>query len=175
MLAGMSPGKPQQPSRQGAAAARGDASRSLRGCTCFRLRRLTRRVTAVYNHALAPTGMRVTQYSLLSNLRRSGPLPLSLLAEALDMDRTTLSRNLKPLTEAGWVAIRGSPDDARVRLVALTTKGEAHLQAARAHWKRAQEEVSATIGAEELGQLHDMLDRYVPLFRPAPGNEGDIE
>ena len=147
----------------------------LRGCTCFRLRRLTRRVTAVYNRALAPTGMRVTQYSLLSNLRHSGPLPLSMLAESLDMDRTTLSRNLRPLTDAGWVAITGSADDARVRLVAITGEGEAHLQAARAHWKRAQEEVNATIGADELGRLHEMLDRYVPLFRPAAGGEGDIE
>ena len=169
----MSPGKPQ-PSRQGSAS-RSDAGAALRGCTCFRLRRLTRRVTAVYNHALAPTGMRVTQYSLLSNLRRSGPLPLSVLAESLDMDRTTLSHNLKPLTDAGWVGVTVSSDDARVRLVALTSKGEVHLQAARAHWKRAQEEVNATIGAEELAQLHEMLDRYVPLFRPAPGGEGDIE
>lgn len=166
----MHPGKSSHPPlpRTGAGA-------PPRGCTCFRLRRLTRRVTAVYNRALAPTGMRVTQYSLLSNLRHSGPVPLSALAESLDMDRTTLSRNLKPLTDAGWVSVTGSPDDARVRLVALTRAGDAHLQAARAHWKRAQEEVNATIGADELSQLHDMLDRYVPLFRPAPGGEGDIE
>jgi DNA-binding MarR family transcriptional regulator len=153
---------------------RGEISGSLRGCTCFRLRRLTRRVTAVYNRALAATGMRVTQYSLLSNLRHSGPLPLSVLAESLDMDRTTLSRNLKPLTDAGWVAVGASPDDARVRLVALTRQGEAHLQSARTHWKRAQEEVNATIGAGELGALHELLDRYVTLFRPAAGGEGDI-
>jgi DNA-binding MarR family transcriptional regulator len=151
------------------------AGQPLRGCTCFRLRRLTRRVTAVYNRALAPTGMRVTQYSLLSNLRHSGPLPLSVLAESLDLDRTTLSRNLRPLCDAGWIAVTGSADDARVRLVAITRQGEAHLQAARAHWRRAQEEVNATIGADELGRLHEMLDRYVPLFRPAPGGEGDIE
>jgi DNA-binding MarR family transcriptional regulator len=146
-----------------------------RGCTCFRLQRLTRRVTAVYNRALAPIGMRVTQYSLLSNLRHAGPLPLSVLAETLDMDRTTLSRNLRPLTDAGWIEVRGSPDDARVRLVALTEDGQAHLQTARIHWKRAQEEVNTTIGAGELVQLHELLDRYVPLFRPAPGGEGDME
>jgi DNA-binding MarR family transcriptional regulator len=97
------------------------------------------------------------------------------LAESLDMDRTTLSRNLRPLCDAGWVAVSGSADDARVRLIAITRQGEAHLQAARAHWKRAQEEINATIGADELGRLHEMLDRYVPLFRPAAGGEGDIE
>jgi DNA-binding MarR family transcriptional regulator len=154
---------------------RSDAGGALRGCTCFRLRRLTRRVTAVYNRALSATGMRVTQYSLLSNVRHSGPLPLSVLAESLDMDRTTLSHNLKPLTDAGWVAVTGSPDDARVRLVSLTRQGEAHLQAARVHWKRAQEEVNATIGQDELNALHELLDRYVALFRPASGGEGDIE
>jgi DNA-binding MarR family transcriptional regulator len=171
----MSLSKPTQAVCERGAPQRSDPAGSLRGCTCFRLRRLTRRVTAVYNRALAPTGIRVTQYSLLSNLRHSGPLPVSLLAESMDMDRTTLSRNLKPLADAGWVAVRGSPDDARVRLVALTKQGEAHLQASRANWKRAQEEINATIGAHELGQLHEMLDRFVPLFRPAPDGEGDIE
>ncbi len=147
---------------------------SGRGCTCFRLRRLTRRVTAVYNRALAPTGLRVTQYSVLAGLRGSAPVPLSLLAERLDLDRTTLTRNLKPLIEAGWVQVDQHAHDARVRLVTLTPGGEAHLQAARTHWKRAQQEVSATIGENQLATLHELLDRYVPLFRPAAGNEGDI-
>jgi DNA-binding MarR family transcriptional regulator len=149
------------------------AESPLRGCTCARLRRLTRRVTAVYNRALAPTGMRITQYSLLANLRRSGALPLSALAELLDMDRTTLSRNLKPLADAGWVTVTANREDARVRLVGLTTEGEAQWQVARAHWKRAQQEVNETIGAGELAQLHEMLDRCVPLFRPA--SEGEFE
>jgi DNA-binding MarR family transcriptional regulator len=152
-----------------------DAQVPVRGCTCFKLRRLTRRVTAVYNRALAATGMRVTQYSVLFSLRHSGPQPLSLLAQSLDLDRTTLSRNLKPLTDAGWVAVTGSPDDARVRVVALTHKGEAHLQSARAHWQRAQEEVNETIGSGELAHLHQVLDRCVPLFRPADSSEGEFE
>lgn len=166
ILLGMSPIKPL---------ARGAEGGALRGCTCFRLQRLTRRVTAVYNRALAPTGMRVTQYSLLNNLRHAGPLPLTALAELLDMDRTTLSRNLRPLSDAGWVTVRPSAEDARVRMVGLTKAGESHLQAARAYWKRAQEEVKATIGADDLTQLHEMLDRYVPRFRPAPDGKEDLE
>ena len=147
----------------------------VRGCTCFKLRRLTRRVTAVYNRALAPTGMRVTQYSLLSNLRGSDAVPVSQLAQTLDMDRTTLTRNLKPLADAGWVEVRPSLLDARVRLVVLTSSGDEHLRAARGYWRRAQEEVNGTIGEADLMQLHAMLDRFVPLFRPVTDSEGDVE
>src|SRR5262249_53134931 len=114
----------------------GEAPAAPRGCTCFRLRRLTRRVTAVYNRALAPTGMRVTQYSLLLSLRGGAPIALSQLADVLDMDRTTLTRNLKPLTDAGWVEVERSPDDARVRLVTLTASGAEQLRAARGAWKQ---------------------------------------
>ncbi len=166
----MAPGNSIQASPN---AAPPDAPAPVRGCTCFRLRRLTRRVTAVYNRALAPTGMRVTQYSVLSNLRGSGAVPLSHLAEMLDMDRTTLTRSLKPLIEAGWVEVQSNPLDARVRLVALTSSGDENLRAARGSWKRAQEEVNSTIGAADLAQLHAMLDRTVPLFRPVTDSEGD--
>src|ERR671927_476049 len=94
------------------------------GCTCFKLRRLTRRVTAVYDRALSAVGMRVTQYSLLAQLRRLRGLSMSQLAEALDMDRTTLTRNLKPLLEAAWVEIQPSDQDARIRLVRITAAGD---------------------------------------------------
>ncbi len=168
----MTAGKSSQASPS---AAPPEAGTAVRGCTCFRLRRLTRRVTAVYNRALAPTGMRVTQYSVLSNLRGSGAVSVSHLAEALDMDRTTLTRSLKPLIGAGWVEAQPSALDARVRLVALTSSGDEHLRAARSNWRRAQEEVNSTIGAADLAQLHAMLDRTVPLFRPVTDSEGDVE
>lgn len=145
------------------------------GCTCAKLRRLTRRITAVYNRALAPSGMRVTQYSLLVSLRREGPVPMSQLAESMDMDRTTLTRNLKPLLDNGWLRMQSDPDDARVRRVALTAKGEAHLERARTHWRSAQDEVARVIAAEDLAALHELIDRYVPLFRPAADGAGDSE
>ena len=144
-----------------------------RGCTCFKLRRLTRRVTAVYDRALSPSGMRVTQYSVLAHLRGSPGVPMSQLAETLDMDRTTLTRNLKPLLDAGWVEVQASAQDARVRLARITPAGEAQWVKARAYWRRAQEEVDATIGAANLTSLHAVLDSYLPLFRPATGNEGE--
>ena len=145
------------------------------GCTCSKLRRLARRVTAVYDRTLSAAGMRVTQYSLLSNLRGTRGVPMSQLAQTLDMDRTTLTRNLKPLLEAGWVNVEPSSDDARVRLVYLTPAGGKQWQMARSYWRQAQDEVNATIGAENLIGLHQMLDAYVPLFRPAVGTDGDSE
>ena len=142
---------------------------SISGCTCFKLRRLTRRVTAVYDRALAAAGIRVTQYSVLSHVRRLKGTSISELADALDMDRTTLTRNLKPLVHAGWVEILPSEQDTRMRTVHITTAGDAQFQAARAHWRRAQAEVNATIGGGELIALHGLIDRYLPLFRPARG------
>lgn len=148
----------------------GPAPTGLRGCTCLRLRRLTRRVTAVYDRALSAAGMRVTQYSLLGHLRGLTGVSMSELAGMLDMDRTTLTRNLKPLIASGWVEVGSDDEDARVRLVQLTPVGEERWQAARAHWRQAQNEVNDTIGPANLVSLHQMLDAYVPLFRTVTGN-----
>jgi DNA-binding MarR family transcriptional regulator len=145
------------------------------GCTCFKLRRLTRRVTAVYDRTLSAAGIRVTQYSLLTHLRGLRDVPISQLAEKLDMDRTTLTRNLKPLLEAGWVGVEPSAEDARVRLVRITPAGEARWQTARTYWRQAQDEVNVTIGRANVAGLHQLLDSYVPLFRPVTGNEGEFE
>ena len=146
------------------------------GCTCARLRRLTRRITAVYDHSLSAVGLRVTQYSLLANLMEHGAetgIALSDLAEHLDMDRTTLTRNLKPLLDAGWAETVASPADARVRLARITRRGIDLLRQARPHWRRAQDEVVATLGHEQVLQLNQWLDAVIPSFRPAQPGEAD--
>ena len=151
-----------------------DSDSRLSGCTCSRLRRLTRRVTAVYDHALAAVGLRVTQFSLLAHLRGHPGFAMTDLAGRLDMDRTTLTRNLAPLIAAGWVEVTPSPEDARRRLVRITAAGDDIWRAARAHWRRAQQEVRSTIGDESLAVLHRLVDDTLPLFRPAEG-PGDPE
>ena len=135
------------------------------------MRRLTRRVTEVYDRTLSAAGIRVTQYSLLTHLRGLRGAPMTQLAEKLDMDRTTLTRNLKPLLAAGWVGVQPSAEDARIRLVYITPAGEAQWQTARTYWRRAQDEVNVTIGPANLAGLHLLLDSYVPLFRAVTGNE----
>lgn len=142
-----------------------------RGCTCARLRRLTRRVTALYDRELAPLGLRVTQYALMSTVRRHGDegVPMLALADAMDMDRTTLTRNLKPLVTQGWMRLVADPHDARVRRTALTAAGASLLTTARPAWQRAQHAVTRTLGEGNVGALHDWLDHVTPAFRPAQG------
>ncbi|MGH8659094.1 MAG: MarR family winged helix-turn-helix transcriptional regulator, partial [Gammaproteobacteria bacterium] len=93
-----------------------------RQCACFNLRKATRAVTQLYDEVLRETGIRVTQLTLLVAAYLSGEIPISQMAEVLVMDRTTLTRNLKPLEAQGLIAIR-SGADRREKLVTLTTRG----------------------------------------------------
>ena len=139
---------------------------SVRGCTCFRLRRLTRRVTQHYDSHLARAGLRVTQFSLLGMLLRADSLSLSELAARLEMDRTTLTRNLGPLQGAGWVAVTQGKD-ARSRAVQLTDAGRAAWNSAKPHWRQAQDELNAALGAEAVTELHTLLDDSLAHFHLA--------
>jgi DNA-binding MarR family transcriptional regulator len=141
------------------------------GCTCARLRRLTRRMTALYDRELAPTGLRLTQYSLLATLRRTQGttgVAVSELAAVMDMDRTTLSRNLRPLLDQRLVALTSDEGDARVRRAELTVQGLAAFNAAMPHWRVAQEFVTRTLGEGNVAALHEWLDRVTPAFRVGP-------
>jgi DNA-binding MarR family transcriptional regulator len=141
-----------------------DAPPQVQGCTCNRLRRLTRRVTAVYDHALAPCGLRGTQFSLLSNLLALQAPTLSVLAEAMDMERTTLTRNLRPLIAAGWVSLRPGHNP-RNREARMTSAGRAKWVQAKPHWRRAQSALNSALGEAEVARLHRLVDRYLPRLR----------
>ena len=139
-------------------------------CTCGRLRRATRALTQLYDDAMAPVGLRITQFSLLRTLAREGPLHISDLAARQLLDRTALSRNLDPLVEQRYVAIvRGR--DARTKEVAITREGVSALRAAEPCWARAQREVAARLGAERLDALIDTLgalESLHPGMTPSP-------
>ena len=139
-------------------------------CACGRLRRATRALTQLYDDAMAPVGLRVTQFSLLRTLARDGPLRISELAERQLLDRTALSRNLDPLVDHGYIeVIRG--DDARTREVALTRKGKAALKRAEPCWMHAQEIVAKRLGPEKLDALIATLgelESLHPSNRPSP-------
>ena len=139
------------------------------GCTCSKLRRLTRRVTTVYDRELAAAGLRLTQFSLLATLQREveAGTVLTDLADRMDMDPSTLTRNLKPLTQHGWVEVAAASHDGRMRYARITAKGKKALQQAAPHWSRAQDTVNATLGMHTAAQLNQWLDGVTPSFRPA--------
>ena len=125
-------------------------------CACGRLRRAARALTQLYDDAMAPAGLRVTQFSLLRTLARSGPFRISDLAAAQLLDRTALSRNLDPLVERRLVkVVPGS--DARTREVELTRAGRAALAAAMPHWREAQAQVAKRLGRTKLEALVAVL------------------
>jgi len=140
------------------------AETRITGCTCDRLRKLARRLTQRYDAFLAPTGLRLTQFSLLAHLMHGGPATMSALAELLEMDCTTLTRNLKPLTDAGLVAMDAGRD-ARERVVRVSDQGRTVWRAARQHWRRAQDEVNQVLGTEQVIALHAVLDDSLATLR----------
>ena len=135
-------------------------------CACSRLRRATRAITQLYDDALEPVGLRVTQFSLLRTLQRHGTLTIGDLATRNLLDRTALSRNLDPLAERKLLTIVPGRD-ARKREVTLTRQGIAALAAAAPHWERAQREVSERVGRARLDGLYDVL-RDMEALHPAP-------
>ena len=148
------------------------AADRITGCTCAQLRKLTRRITQHYDARLAPAGLRVTQFSLLATLCHGGPARLSALAESMEMDRTTLTRNLKPLAEAGLVELAAG-EDGRERVVAATTRGRRAWLAARAEWRRAQDEVNRVLGVAQVAALHELLGASLTRLRAARTGESE--
>ncbi len=127
------------------------------GCTCFNLRKAARAVTQLYDAALEPGAIRATQFSLLATLYFGGPLPVSRLAEAMVMDRTTLTRNLGPLEKQGLVAVAPGRDR-RTRQVRLTARGRKRLAQAVGLWRKAQAHMSRALGGARRERLLSDLD-----------------
>ena len=127
-------------------------------CTCFRVRRLARLMTQRYDRELAAVGINLNQYSILRRASRA-PQTVGALAREIGMDRTTLSRDLKPLVAAGWMELRISEDDARQRLVHVTANGKRLLARAQPLWRRAQDHIDTSLGRTRVDALHVQLDR----------------
>src|ERR1700751_4790507 len=111
-------------------------------CVCATLRRAARAITAAYDAALAPSGLRITQFSILRRLARLGPLPVTRLAAEAALDRSTMGRNLNPLERRGLVRIKVGNSDQRERIAYLTAAGEAAIAAALPHWRKAQKRIA---------------------------------
>ena len=133
-------------------------------CTCFNLRKAARAVTQYYDGVLKPSGLRATQFTLLVAIYNAGPVTIKRLAERLVMDRTTLTRNLKPLQKQGLITIT-SGEDRRTRAVELTERGREALTQALPQWEQAQAQVVGRLGRERWRDLLGHLSATVALTR----------
>jgi DNA-binding MarR family transcriptional regulator len=125
-------------------------------CTCFRLRSAARRVTQIYGRHLAPTGLKISQFSLLGFVCAEGPVAVGRLSELLATDRTTLTRNLGPLLKEGLIERAASGDKRRHELVA-TSAGRALFKRALPLWSEAEQELRAALGPRLTSDLHETI------------------
>ena len=121
-------------------------------CSCFAARRAARMVTQHYEQHLKPSGLTVTQFTLLALLSLGGPQPLSRFAGQLGLERTTLTRNLRPLVTRGWVT-ESAAGDRRVRLLTITRRGTSAARAALPRWRAAQKSIARRLGSGAINAL----------------------
>ena len=119
----------------------------LRQCHCFNLRQVTLAVTALYDKYLQEAGITAQQYSILWHITE--------LASAMNLDRTTLSRNITLLTKRGL--LETLPSTGRRRLVQLTGQGQAVFAQAYESWQQAQQQLESRLGKKQMSQLEDLL------------------
>jgi DNA-binding MarR family transcriptional regulator len=132
-------------------------------CLCNALRQTARAVSRLYDDELRDVGLRTTQFSLLRCLRRAGEVRQRDLGGLTSLDETTLTRNLRPLIDAGWVAVRPG-EDRREKFIRLTNAGAAKLQKAQPAWERAQKRLGARLPKRTWANLlHRLLPELVRL------------
>ena len=127
------------------------------GCTNLKVRQLMRRVAQHFDAEVGKSGLRGTQYSLLSHVTKLGPIRPVDLAALMKVDASTLSRNLKPLVAQGWITLEAGAD-ARSRLIHATDAGREKRHEAQRRWRVAQEGVNAALGPERVMALHALID-----------------
>jgi DNA-binding MarR family transcriptional regulator len=145
-----------------------DFAEAGRYCACFSLRKAARAVTILYDDVLRPTGLRATQFALLSITQALGSVTVGQLAEHAVIDRTTLTRNLRALERRGLVRIRAGKDR-RVREVQMTPRGEEAWASAVPRWYEAQQRITSGLGEKRLRGLVADLGATVAVARGVAG------
>jgi DNA-binding MarR family transcriptional regulator len=149
-----------------------DTAVKPQGCTNLKLRQLMRRVAQLYDAEVGKTGLRGTQYSLLSYVVKLGPVRPVDLARAMKVQASTLTRNLRPLIDAGWLTLDAGAD-LRSRLVNATPAGREKRQEAQRRWRVAQESLNQRLGLRRVVALHALLDECQDLLADIPQGELD--
>ena len=129
-----------------------NAYNDVAACTCANLRRTTRAVTQLFDGVLQPAGITSTQFTLLAALSHLGQTPVGELAERLGMDRTSLTRTLRPLESANYIRNARGPDR-RVRHLTMTPTGTRKLGEALPLWRSAQRQMVRRLGNDRWADL----------------------
>ncbi len=142
------------------------------GCSSLKLRQLSRRVSQHFDRIVGEAGLKTTQYSLLSHITRLGPIRPSELADTMEMEPSTLTRNLQPLIAHGWVVV-GAGADGRSRSIEATDAGRAKRSEAQRDWKRAQVALNDRLGPQRVAHLHSVIDECLALMNDTEGNHDE--
>lgn len=137
--------------------ARQSARKVSRECLAYRCRRLSRWVTRIYDDALRSHGLTAAQFSLLGAIQLAAPVKAAELGRILGIEKSTLSRNLRLMSEAGWI----EPSGEVRRCLVPTHDGQTVFLAAMPAWKKAQSRVEQNLGEDAVAVLDSLLDRRV--------------
>ena len=142
-----------------------DSTTVSRECAQFKTRKASRVITRIYERFGGASGLKPTQFSLLTAADTAGDISIGDLADAMVMDRTTLSRNLRPLLKQGLLELAAG-GDRRVRRVKITPLGRRRLRSALSSWEAAQRYVRRELGEQRWLALQDVLSRVAALDIP---------
>ena len=134
-----------------------DTVRKASACNNAVLRQASRRLTQIYDDALAPSGLRATQHALLANVWKLGTPTMGELANTIVMDLSALGHTLKPLERDGFVAVLRDEKDRRARRITLTDKGNAKLRETLELWKGVQDLFEEAFGRDRAAELRSVL------------------
>lgn len=131
---------------------------------------MSRVLTRLYDDALRPSGLRMSQVSVLVAIARFGEhgAKIGALADVLATERTTLTRNIVPLERAGLLRVARDPDDARARILLLTRPGERAIEAAFPLWQAAQRRVRDAVGGGRLDEYNAEMTALLSAVSGAP-------
>ncbi len=140
-------------------------------CLCLASRRAARAITRAFDRELRVHGLRATQFSLLATLSLKGEQTIGELAEFIDADRTTMTRNVALAQERALIEVRRHEGDARVRVVAITPEGREALAAALASWGKVQADLTAAMGEDAADGLRRLAAARVAYQRASAEDE----
>ena len=129
----------------------------LKNCACFNVRKSARVITKHYDDALQSLELKPTQFTILAVLSSVDAITVTDLANYMILDRTTLTRNLRPLEKQGMIKT-GAGEDRRTRMISLSKKGLNKLEKAIPLWKQAQKDVTKYMGSNRFDKFLNELN-----------------